>query len=91
MSAFADTLVSDWPPGRPSSPTTGGRSVPSRASRLVIELLCATAALGAYRSVLADVLTLAQQATGLNDDQVRARLVELMVALAALDRDRSPS
>jgi hypothetical protein len=44
---------------------------------VLVDLLCATARLNAYRSVLAGVVALAGEAPGLSDLQVRVRLVEL--------------
>lgn len=59
--------------------------------REFLEVLCVTMRLGASRVVPADVVALAQQVPGLSGDQVRTRLVELMVALTELHRDRRPS
>jgi hypothetical protein len=54
----------------------------SAPGREFIDLLSATVVLGAYRSVLADVLTLAQQAPGLSNEQARTQLVGLGARVA---------
>jgi hypothetical protein len=54
---------------------------------VLLELLCVTVQLGACHSALADVLTLAQQAPGLSDEQVRAALVGLGDRAARLLED----
>lgn len=66
-----------------SSPaeTRGTVSVPRQ---VFIELLCITVQLGECHSVLAEVLTLAQQAPELSDEQLRAALVALADRAARL-------
>jgi hypothetical protein len=49
-------------------------SVPGR---VLLELLCVSVRLGECHAVLADVVTLAQQAPGLGDEQLWAALVAL--------------
>lgn len=49
----------------------------SEPGREFIDLLSATVALGAFRSVLAEVVALAGEAPGLSDEQLRAALVAL--------------
>ncbi|MGH3771415.1 MAG: hypothetical protein ACRDRW_08485 [Pseudonocardiaceae bacterium] len=62
----------------PCAPTAAvPRCAVNDAGRVFLELLCATVALGAYRSVLAEVLALAVEAPGLSDEQLRDRLVGL--------------
>ncbi|MGH3710385.1 MAG: hypothetical protein ACRDRQ_20275 [Pseudonocardiaceae bacterium] len=62
----------------PCAPTTAvPRCAANNAGRKFIELLSVTARLGAYRSLLAEVLVLAVAAPGLSNEQVRVRLVGL--------------
>jgi len=62
----------------PCAPTAAvPRCVVNDAGRKLIELLSVTVALGAYRSVLAEVLVLAAEAPGLSDERLRVRLVGL--------------
>jgi len=49
----------------------------SLPGRVFLELLGVTARLGAFHSVLAEVLALAGEAPGLSEEQVRTRLVRL--------------
>ena len=49
----------------------------SEPGREFLDLLSATVALGAFRSVLAEVVTLAEEAANLSDEQLRGALVSL--------------
>jgi hypothetical protein len=49
----------------------------SDPGRKFLDLLCATVTLGAFRSVLAEVVALADKVPNLSDEQLRAALVAL--------------
>jgi hypothetical protein len=53
------------------------RRMVSVPPQVLCELLCVPVHLGECHAVLADVLTLAQQAPGLGDEELRAALVVL--------------
>ena len=49
----------------------------SDPGRKFLDLLCATVTLGAFRSVLAEVVAVAEEAANLSDEQLRSALVSL--------------